>query len=388
MSRVNLSIFRVKKREKPIAGLEAFMIRFYVILIGLSIIGIIFIFNGVNPLKAYFEIIRGALFTESGLQNSFLHFIPLLLIGIGISIPARAQIDNIGAEGQFVFGILGAFWVNFTFPDLNSFLLIPLMFLGGFIGGALYAVPIALFRVLGKFKGADIVAGFLLVFPAIALLRYMINGRWKSTISQGFPQSDQISANGRIPKFEDFGITFVKEIHLTLFVAIGLAILMNWIFFKTEKGIPKTKIGFEVRVVGNNETAAKVSGISYMKVAMITTLISGGLAGVAGVGLLAGQDLRLRESIARGYGFAGIVVAWLGALNPVGIAIAAFVIAMLYAGEPSLQINVGLPGTVIDILIGGLLISILISEFFYRYTFVRVVSPQTIEDQQPEDQNE
>ncbi|MCH8907314.1 MAG: ABC transporter permease, partial [Candidatus Heimdallarchaeota archaeon] len=157
-----------------------------------------------------------------------------------------------------------------------------------------------------------------------------------------------------------------------IFLALAIVVFMNWIFFKTEKGIPKTKIGFEVRVVGKNETAAKVSGINYLKVALITTMISGGLAGIAGVGLLAGQDYRLWESSTRGYGFAGIVVAWLGSLNPVGVMISAFIIAMLYAGEPSLQVNLNAPGSVIDILIGGLLISILISEFFYRYTFARV----------------
>lgn len=380
---MNITTLKVKKREKPIVGLEAFIIRFYVIIIGLSTIGIIFMLNGVNPLAAYFHIIRGSLFTESGLQNTIIHFIPLVLIGIAISIPAKAKIDNIGAEGQFVMGILGAYWVVFTYPDLDSYILIPLMFLGGIVAGALYALPIATFRVFGKFKGADIVSGFLLVFPAISFLQYMINGPWRSVDTRGFPQSDQISENARLPLFEDLNIPFLPKVHITLFIAIVLIVLLNIIFFKLENGIPKTKIAYEVKVVGKNETAAKVAGINYMKVAFITTMISGALAGIAGVGLLAGQDLRLRESVSRGYGFSGIVVAWLGGLSPKGVVISAFVVAMLYAANPTLQINLKLPGTVRDILIGGLLISILISQFFIRYTFEKV-QPSKIETKQEE----
>lgn len=371
---MKITTFKVKKREKPIIGIEAFIIRFYVILIGLGVIGIIFMINGVNPFSAYFHIIRGSLFTESGLQSTILHFIPLVLIGMAISIPAKAQIDNIGAEGQFVMGILGAYWVVFTFPDLNPFILIPLMFLGGMIAGAIYALPIATFRVFGKFKGADIVSGFLLVFPAVSFLQYMINGQWRSADTRGFPQSDQISENARLPLFEDLNIPFLPKVHITLFIAIVLIIILNIIFFKLDKGIPKTKIAYEVKVVGKNETAAKVAGINYMKVAFITTMVSGALAGIAGVGLLAGQDLRLRESVSRGYGFSGIVVAWLGGLSPRGVIISAFVVAMLYAANPTLQINLKLPSTVRDILIGGLLISILISQFFIRYTFERAYS--------------
>ncbi|MHA2275004.1 MAG: ABC transporter permease, partial [Candidatus Kariarchaeaceae archaeon] len=333
---------------------------------------------------AYFHIVRGTLFTESGRQNTILHFIPLVLIGMAISIPARAKIDNIGAEGQFVMGILGAYWVVFTFPDLNSFILIPLMFLGGIVAGALYALPIALFRVFGKFKGADIVSGFLLVFPAISYLQYMINGRWRSADTRGFPQSDQISENARLPLFEDLKIPILAKVHITLFIAIFLIILLNQIFFKSENGIPKTKIAYEVKVVGKNEKAARVAGINYMKVAFITTMVSGALAGVAGVGLLAGQDLRLRESVSRGYGFAGIVVAWLGGLSPGGVIISAFIVAMLYAADPTLQVNLKLPSTVRNILIGGLLISILVSQFFLRYTFEKVHS-SNIETKSEED---
>ncbi|MFV2015746.1 MAG: hypothetical protein ACC656_09980, partial [Candidatus Heimdallarchaeota archaeon] len=172
--------FQVEKRKKAISGFEGNLLRFYILLIGLAFAGIIFFLNGFNPFLIYFKIISVAYFKKFGLTQTILNFIPLMIIGLAIAIPAKAQIDNIGAEGQFIIGAMGGYWAAITFPDLHSLILIPLMFIVAAITGALWAIPIALFRVKGGFKGADVVVSFLLVFPAELLLLFMINGRWRS----------------------------------------------------------------------------------------------------------------------------------------------------------------------------------------------------------------
>ncbi|OLS23778.1 MAG: hypothetical protein HeimC2_25170 [Candidatus Heimdallarchaeota archaeon LC_2] len=364
--------YSIKTRPKKITGLEAFIIRFYILMIGFAFIGVIFLINGVNPFEAYFELIRIAFFTDFGLSATIMNFIPLLLIGLGIAIPAKAQIDNIGAEGQFIIGILGAYWVAFTFPDMTSILLIPLMFVAGFVFGAIWALPIAIFRVKGGFKGADVVVSFLLVFPAIELLKYMIANDWKAE-GQGYPRSDPISSNAEIPILGDYGISFFSDIHLTLFLGLIFVYLTNSLLFKKVDGIPKTKLGYEIEIVGNNQNAGRIAGINFMKIALITSIISGGFAGIAGVGHLAGNrnNLALIPSLSAGFGFVGIAVAWLGGLNPIGIVFSALLFGGLLTGNIALQGKFGLPATTVDLLNGTILIFVILSEFYLKFTLER-----------------
>lgn len=367
-----LNRYTIKPRSHTIKGLESFLIRFYVLMIGFAVVGVIFAFDGVNPFAAYFELIRIAFFTGFGFTSTLLNFIPLLIIGLGIAIPARAQIDNIGAEGQFIIGILGAYWVAFTFPNLNSFLLIPLMFIAGFIFGAIWAIPIAIFRVKGGFKGADVVVSFLLVFQAIELLKYMIANDWKAS-GQGYPRSESLSENAEIPIFGDYNISIFSDVHITIFLGLLLVFIINFLLVKKINGIPKTKLGYEIDIVGNNQNAGRIAGISFMKIALITAIISGGFAGIAGVGHLAGNrnNLVLIPSLSTGFGFVGIAVAWLGGLNPKGIVFSALLFGGLLTGNIALQGKFGLPATTVDLLIGTILIFVILSEFFLRYTIER-----------------
>lgn len=360
--------YTIKARSRPVVGLEAFIIRFYIILIGFILVGIIFLFNDVDPFEAYYELIRIAYFTDFGLSKTMINFIPLLLIGLGIAIPARAKIDNIGAEGQFIIGILGAYWVAFSYPDLNSFVLIPLMFIAAFIFGAIWAIPIALFRVKGGFKGADVVVSFLLVFPAIELLKYMIANNWKAG-GQGYPRSDKISSNAEIPILDDYDISRFSDVHITIFLGFIFVFVTRYFLFQKVQGIPRTKLGYEIEIVGNNQNAGNIAGINFLRIALITSIISGGLAGIAGVGHLAGNrnNGMLIPSLAGGFGFIGIAVAWLGGLNPIGIIFSAFLFAGLLTGNLPLQ-GLGLPKTTTDLLNGTILIFVILSEFYIKYT--------------------
>ncbi|MCE7734281.1 MAG: ABC transporter permease [Candidatus Heimdallarchaeota archaeon] len=358
--------FKISKREKVVVGLEGAILRTYVILAGLVFVGLIFAFSGFNPIQIYLEMISVAFFKEFGITQTILNFIPLAIIAIGIAIPARAKIDNIGAEGQYIIGAMAGYWVAIRFPDFPSFILIPMMIVGAFFAGALWALPIALFRVKGGFKGIDVVVSFLLVFPAELFLLYMItdDSRWGIL---RFTQSKILPDNAIIATFTD------NSIPITIFLSLIILYVMSYFFYKKDRGIPKTKIAYEIHVIGNNETAGQVAGISFLKIALITTAISGGLAGIAGISQLAGNpgNYLLRDSFGGGFGFTAIAVAWLGGLNPIGILFAAFLFAGLLASSPSLQLNFGLPNTAVDLLNGAILLFVLLSEFFVRYKITR-----------------
>jgi ABC-type uncharacterized transport system permease subunit len=352
-----------RKRPSKLAFEESVRIRIISLLLGLAAVAAIFLAYGQNPLALYMKIFGVAFFTRYGIMGTLSRFIPLLLIALGLAIPFRAKIDNIGAEGQLIVGSIAATGVAFSLQHLPPLVLIPLMFLAGFIAGALWALPIAIFRVKSKFKGSDVVISFLLVFPALYLVEYLVTGPWQDPEGWGFPQSPLLPEAARIPLFP------TTRIHLTIILAVALALLVYHYLVKTKDGITETKLGYEINVMGENPEAGESMGMSFLKVAIITILLSGGLAGLAGVSEVAGNPnlYRLRMEISTGLGFTGIAVAWLGGLNPLGVIISSLFFAALLAGGIEIQ-SAGLPFGVVNLFNGAILFFVLVAEFFLRYT--------------------
>ncbi|MGD9394887.1 MAG: ABC transporter permease [Candidatus Thorarchaeota archaeon] len=352
-----------RKRPSKLSFEESVRIRIISLLLGLAAVAVIFLAYGQNPLALYMKIFGVAFFTRYGIMGTLSRFIPLLLIALGLAIPFRAKIDNIGAEGQLIVGSIAATGVAFSLQHLPPLVLIPLMFLAGFIAGALWALPIAIFRVKSQFKGSDVVISFLLVFPALYLVEYLVTGPWQDPEGWGFPQSPLLPEAARIPLFP------TTRIHLTIILAVALALLVYHYLVKTKEGITETKLGYEINVMGENPEAGESMGMSFLKVAIITVLLSGGLAGLAGVSEVAGNPnlYRLRMEISTGLGFTGIAVAWLGGLNPLGVIISSLFFAALLAGGIEIQ-SAGLPFGVVNLFNGAILFFVLVAEFFLRYT--------------------
>ena len=351
-----------KKRSKELTFQETIQIRILSVLMGLAAVALIFLAYGHNPLVLYFDVFYYAFFTVFGLLSTLSRFIPLLLIAIGLAVPFRAKIDNIGAEGQFLVGTIAASGVALFYGEgANPFVIIPVMFLAGFLAGALWALPIAIFRVKSQFKGSDVVISFLLFFPAKFMIDYLITGPWRDPEGWGFPQSPLFPESTQIFTFPG------TRVHLTIFLALAATFLIYYFLTREKKGIPETKLGYEINVLGENPEAGEAAGMSFLKIAIITVLISGGLAGLAGVGEVAGNPnfYRLRPELSRFLGFTGIAVAWLGGLNPIGIVISALFFAGLLAGGIRIQVS-GLPVSVVDLFNGSLLFFVLIAEFFIR----------------------
>jgi simple sugar transport system permease protein len=353
-----------RKRPSKLTFKESVRIRILALILGLVVVAVVFLAYGQNPLILYMEIFGVAFFTRYGIIGTLSRFIPLLLIALGLSIPFRAKIDNIGAEGQLIVGSIAAAGVAFSFHYLPSVVLITLMFLAGFAAGALWALPIALFRVKSQFKGSDVVISFLLVFPALYLVEYLVTGPWQDPEGWGFPQSPLLPESARIPL-----IPGTTRIHLTIIVAIVLTLLVYYYLVRTKEGITETKLGYEINVMGENPEAGESMGMSFLKVAIITVLLSGGLAGLAGVSEVAGNPnlYRLRMEISTGLGFTGIAVAWLGGLNPLGVIVSSLFFAALLAGGIEIQ-SAGLPFGVVNLFNGAILFFVLVTEFFLRHT--------------------
>ena len=352
----------LKKRSKKLTFQKTIQIRILSLLTGLGVVALIVFAYGQNPLVLYFNIFSYAFFTVYGLLATVSRFIPLLLIAIGLSVPFRAKIDNIGAEGQFLMGsIAGSGVALFYGEGANPLVVIPIMFLVGFIVGAAWALPIAIFRVKSQFKGSDVVISFLLFFPAKFLIDYLITGPWRDPEGYGFPQSPLFPEPAQIFAFPG------TRIHITIFLGLAATFLIYYYLTRARKGIPETKLGYEINVLGENPEAGEAAGMSFLKIAIITVLISGGLAGIAGVGEVAGNPnfYRLRPELSRFLGFTGIAVAWLGGLNPLGIILSALFFAGLLAGGVRIQAS-GLPVSVVDLFNGAILFFVLLTEFFLR----------------------
>ena len=352
----------LKKRSKELTFGKSLQIRVGSLLLGLGAVALIILAYGINPLALYFNMFSYAFFNPYGLLSTISRFIPLLLIAIGLAVPFRAKIDNIGAEGQFLIGTIAASGIALFFGEGgNPWIIIPAMFLAGFVAGALWALPIAIFRVKSQFKGSDVVISFLLFFPAKLLIDYLITGPWRDPEGYGFPQS---------PLFPDAAHIFSipgTRIHMTIIVGFALTFLIYYYLTRVRDGIPETKLGYEINVLGENPEAGEAAGMSFLKVAIITVLISGGLAGIAGVGEVAGNPnfFRLRPELSQFLGFTGIAVAWLGGLNPIGILISSLFFAGLLEGGVIIQIA-GLPVSVVDLFNGAILFFVLLTEFFLR----------------------
>ncbi|MHA1450302.1 MAG: ABC transporter permease, partial [Candidatus Hodarchaeales archaeon] len=324
-----------EKRVNAITGIEAIIVRILSLVVGLAVIGFIFFLFGVDPFTLYYDMLTTNIRLIS---NTLTIFITLSCIAIGLAIPFKARVDNIGAEGQYVIGTLAAMATALLFPDLPSIILIPLMFINGFITGAIWALPVVFFRAKGGFQGADVVVSFLMVFPALYLMEYLVSGPWRDP-ETGFTYSSLLPPSARIPALFD-------SVHMTIILVLIIAILLYYFLFRTVDGIPKTKLGYEINVIGKNPQAGRLAGMSFFKIILFSMILSGGLAGVAGVGEIAGNQLRL-STHSPGYGFTAIAVAYLGGLNPIGILVSSLFFAALIVG--GIVINLSkLPETALD----------------------------------------
>ena len=278
---------------------------------------------------------------------------PLLLIALGLAVCFRSNVWNIGAEGQFVLGALAAGGVAMLAgPDSGRWFVVPVL-LAGVLGGMAWAGLTALLR--DRFHANEILVSLMLVYVAVQLLNFLVYGPWKDPLGYNFPQTKTFDAVTRIPRLFDG-----SRVHLGLPLALAAAFAVWAYLFRTLSG-------FALQVGGLAPAAARFAGFSSRRALWVVLLLSGGLAGLAGALEVAGPLGQLTPYVPAGYGFAAIIVAFVGRLHPAGIVLSALLMSMFYIGGELAQSRLGLPKSLTGVFQGLLLFSLLACDTLVAY---------------------
>jgi len=272
---------------------------------------------------------------------------PLLLIALGLAVCFRANVWNIGAEGQFVVGAIAAGGVAMMAgPTTGRWIVVPIL-LAGMLGGMVWAGLVALLR--DRANASEILVSLMLVYVAEMLLEYLVYGPWKDPAGYNFPQTITFLEATRVPHLlPGTG----QRAHIGLLLAL-LAVALCWL------SLFRTYAGYQLQVVGLAPSAARYAGFSSRRVLWLAMLGSGAASGLAGALEAAGPVGQLTPHIPAGYGFAGIIVAFVGRLHPVGIVFSSVLMSMFYLGGELAQSRMGVPRSLTGVFQGVLLFTLL-----------------------------
>jgi general nucleoside transport system permease protein len=330
------------------------------LVVSFIIAGFVIWLLGRSPMAAFNVYLRDPLTDPWSLREMVLKATPLILIAIGLSYCFRANLWNIGAEGQFVMGAVFGSWLALAThgTDAGPWVL-PTMMLLGFLGGALFGMIPALLKI--RFGVSEILTSLFLVYIAQLFLDYLARGPWRDPRGFNFPQSVTFDPSATLPTLFDTGRVHIGAI-FTLVAVIVTAIVLG-----------RTLFGYRLRVSGDAPRAARFAGFSQARTTLIVFAISGGLAGLAGIAEVSGQIRQVIPSISPGYGFTAITVAFLGRLNPFGILAAGLVMALILIGGENAQIMLRLPLDLTVAFQGLVLLSVLSADALVSYR-LRIVT--------------
>ena len=303
---------------------------------------VLFMIYGVAPLKGLEAVFIDPLRTTYGIGEILLKMAPLLLIAQGLAIGFRAQVWNIGAEGQLIVGAIAATLPAVWFDGTTSPLLLPSMVLAGMVAGMAWAGIAAFLRT--QFNANEILVTFMLTSVALQLLYYLVTGPLRDPGGFNFPQSISFGSSAMFP-------ILIQGTRVNASLFLGLAATVLALIF-----VQRSLAGYKMSVGGVAPGAAKYAGFSSKGAIWMALLISGGAAGLAGVGEVAGPLGMLQRNMSPGYGYAGIIVAVLGGLHPIGILFASALMALIYVGGDFALLSVGVPNAVTGIFQGMLLV--------------------------------
>lgn len=347
--------YRLQKRDEPWNWGAPFIIVGALIL-SFGISALLLELQGKSAVQGLLMLWQGSFGASWALEDALLKSIPIFLCALGVATAFRMQVWNIGAEGQFALGSIGATWAALTFPDLPGVLLMPLMFVCAAFFGAVWAYIPAILRL--KLQVNEIISTLMLNYIAILILEYLVFGAWKDPASFGFPVTPEFTPSAIIGQIGD------SRLHWGFAVCIGSGIAM-WAFMRF------TRLGFEIKVAGEGERVAMYSRLPYGMLTIFVMAISGALAGWAGCIEASATINRLQPSIMVGYGYTAIVVAWLARLHPLYIGISAYLLAALRVGVENMQLEMQTPASFGSIMEGLILLSVLAGQMFVTYRIVK-----------------
>jgi simple sugar transport system permease protein len=346
-------MIRLEKRKQPlpfqevVAAGSALAIAF--------VVGcLVFAGLGVNPLTAYMTMGTGVFSSPDAFSEVLVKATPLIFTGLAVATAGVMMLWNIGAEGQLVWGGIGAAGTAlFLFPGLPAWLLIPLVMAASALGGMLWALIPALLRA--RLRVNEILTTLLLNYVAVIFMEHLFYGPWRDPAGFGFPGTAQIPEAAQLLRFA--GTRISLGFPLALLGAVSLYFLLN-----------KTAWGYQVRVIGREQRAAHYAGFNVTAKILTVMALSGAFAGMAGMVEVSTIHHRLQTGLAVGYGYDGIIVAWLAGLNPLAVPFAAVLLGALFVGGEQLQSVLGLPSSISLILEGALLFGLFAGQTLAGYT--------------------
>ncbi|MDU4695138.1 MULTISPECIES: ABC transporter permease [Paenibacillus] len=307
--------------------------------------------NGMNPWTVYAKMWNGAFGTGYGLTETLVKAIPLLLCGLGIAVAYRISVWNIGAEGQLTAGAIAATAVTIYFPGIPAVWSILLMLVLGVAAGAFWGLLTAIPRTY--FGVNELITSLMLNYVALLALDYFVIGPWKDPEGFNMPGSPMFAASQSLPTLGG------TRLHIGLLLAL-VAVLIYYLMIRF------TRWGYELRMIGANPVAARYNGIPITRHILLVMVISGGLAGLAGMAEVSGVSHKLMQGISPGYGYTAIIVAWLAKLNPLGLIVSAVLFGGLIVGGYSVQ-TIGLPSSVSEMLQGAILFFLIAGDMITRF---------------------
>jgi simple sugar transport system permease protein len=278
---------------------------------------------------------------------------PLLLIALGLAVCFRSNVWNIGAEGQYVLGAIAASGVALMAEKGGSNWIVLPVILAGILGGMFWAGITAWLR--DRFNANEILVSLMLVYVAVMLLSFIVSGPWKDPQGYNFPQSRTFDAATRIPR-----LFAGSRVSIGIFIALA-GVACVWVF------LFRTRAGFAQQVGGLAPAAARYAGFSSRRALWVALLVSGGMAGLAGALEVAGPIGQLTPYVPAGYGFAAIIVAYVGRLHPVGMVLSAVLMSMFYIGGELAQSRLGMPRSLTGVFQGLLLFTLLACDTLVNY---------------------
>ena len=343
---------RLEKRAEP-SRFMLFATPIAAVILTILIGAVLFEVLGYDGLGTVREIFFTPILASYKWQDVATKAAPLILIALGLSLGNQAKVWNIGAEGQYIAGALAGAWVAYLTPGVTSSWIIVPMVLAGIVGGAAWAAIPAFLKT--KLNVNEVLTSLMLVYVALQLLGYLVTGPWKDPNGHNFPQTAPFSDAQLLP--HSIAGTFIPP-------GLVIALVLMLVFWLV---VSRSVYGFQVRVVGAAPSAARYAGFSANGTVWSTMLISGGMAGLAGILEATSQLGQLNLGFPSNYGFTAIIVSFLGRLHPVGVFIAGIVLAITYVGGQVAQTTVHVPSASGGIFQALMLFLILAGDVLVRY---------------------
>lgn len=343
---------RFELRERPSLSISV-LAPGCALIFSFIICGVAIMWGGASPLKAYWAIFVGALGSKLALTETLTRATPLIFTGLAVAVAFRARLWNIGAEGQLYAGAVVTVVLGTGALDLPGVLLVPMILICGAVAGALFLLGPAFLKL--RFGVDEVVTTLLLNFIMLLFVSALLDGPLKDPMAMGWPQSEPVVEQARLTKI-------IPASRLTTGMIIALlTVVAVWIMNT------RTIWGYEMKAVGANPAGAQFAGIPVEGAMMRVALVSGAIAGLAGVVQVLGVKGDLTLDLSPGYGYSGIVVAMLAVLHPLGVVPAAIFVAGIFVGADAMSRTVGVSSYIADVITAVSLLSILVAIMIVRY---------------------